>query len=437
MITDPNIVKSLVQGSRVHRRVYVDQDIFELELDRIFSRTWIFVAHESQIKNPGDFVRSRLGRHDVVVTRHADHSIHVLNNRCAHRGAQFLVADRGNTASFSCPYHGWSFGMDGSLQAVPHRQSYPSTFSFEDICNQLVQAPRVESYRGFVFASLAKDGPTLREHLGSITSAFDNLVDRAPDGEIEMADVCFRTEYCANWKMHQENGSDIFHPGFVHESSVTAARRSPSGASAIDDGVTRDQLRSNDRGPRDWETAVLVGLPEGHSYRSGFYRGGVLAPGSNNPVQERYHAELTRRHGEQRASEILGVDRFNNLIFPNLLLNAQYHQLRIVHPVAVDRTLMVSYCFRLKGAPDEIFHRAVRYLTNLNSPASMISSDDIEIFERCQAGLQYGDAEWIDFSRGYEQEAAGPDNTTIASASELPMRFMYTAWLAHMTQDQP
>jgi phenylpropionate dioxygenase-like ring-hydroxylating dioxygenase large terminal subunit len=428
-------ISALVKGNRVDRRLYTDAEIFDLELDRIFGRAWIYVAHESQLKTPGSFVRARLGRYEVVVTRHKDREIYVLHNRCAHRGARFLTGERGTSLSFVCPYHGWSFSTDGSLEGVPHRKSYPATFGLDDPCHQLMRAPRVESYRGFVFASLAPSGPSLREHLGQITSAFDNLIDRSPDGEIEICETGFRTEFRANWKMHQENGSDIFHPGFVHESSVLAARRSPTEGSALDDDLTRVQLRSNDRGPGDWENAVLVGLPEGHSYRSGFYRSGVLAPGAENPAQTKYRAALVERYGEERTAEILGVDRFNNLVFPNILLNAQYHQLRVVHPIAADRTLMISYCFRLKGAPEEIFHRAVRYLTNLNSPASMISSDDIDIFERCQAGLREGGSDWVDFSRGFGQDVPGPDDTTIAHASELPMRFLHSAWLAHMVQD--
>jgi phenylpropionate dioxygenase-like ring-hydroxylating dioxygenase large terminal subunit len=432
MTCSPNELRSLVRGNGVHRRVYTDPEIFELELDRIFGRAWVYVAHESQLKAPGDFVRANLGRYDMVVTRHKDGTIHVLHNRCAHRGARFLTASCGNTSTFMCPYHGWSFATDGTLDGVPHRQSYPDAFRLDDPRNHLFQAPRVDSYRGFVFASLAHSGDSLLDQLGAITSAFDNLVDRAPDGEIEVSANSFRAEFRGNWKLHQENGADIFHPSFVHESSVMAARRSPAGASALDDDLTREQLRSNDRSPQDWENAIIVGLPEGHSYRSGFYSGGVLGPQSVDPVRAKYRAAMVARYGEKRTAEILGLDRFNNLVFPNMILNAQYHQLRVVHPLAVDRSLLTSYHFRLKGAPEEIFHRAVRYATNLGSPASMIASDDSDVFSRCQAAMREGGSDWLDFSRGYGQDQPGPDNTLIGHASELPMRAQHAAWVRYM-----
>jgi nitrite reductase/ring-hydroxylating ferredoxin subunit len=426
-------LRGLVRDDRVHRRVYADPDIFALEMDRIFGRAWVYVAHESQLKTAGDFVRTRMGFHDMVVVRHRDGTIHALHNRCSHRGARFCAAERGNARSFLCPYHGWSFATDGTLEGVPHRQSYPDSFRLDDPAHQLFAAARVESYRGFVFASLAPTGPSLREHLGPMTDAFDNLVDRAPDGEVEISEHCFRLEYRGNWKMHHENANDVFHPSFVHESSITAARRVPAGGSRLDHDLTHEQLRSNDRTPRDWENAHVLGLPMGHSYRAGFYRSGALAPAAADEVRERYRAALVARRGAARAAEILGVDRFNNLIFPNISLNSQYQQLRVVHPVAIDRTIVASYCFRLKGAPEEIFERAVRFLANISSPASMIYSDDAAVFARCQAGLAEDGNEWVDFSRNFGRDVAGPDGSLAGVASELPMRVLYRGWLACMT----
>jgi hypothetical protein len=114
-------------------------------------------------------------------------------------------------------------------------------------------------------------------------------------------------------------------------------------------------------------------------------------------------------------------------------LNAQYQQIRIVQPLAVDRTRIVVMCFRLKGAPDAMFHRAVRFLTNLNSPASMILTDDVEIFERCQAGLANPTPEWLDHSRGLATDRVGGDGQIESKgASELPHRIQYRAWLRYM-----
>ena len=427
-------LKALVSSVRVHRALYTDPEIFELELDRIFGRAWLYAAHESEIKAPGDFVRTRLGRWDAIVIRGDGGAIHVLHNRCAHRGARFCMAERGSVRFFTCPYHGWSYRRDGGLEGVPHRRSYPEDFSLDDPAHHLAAAAEVESYRGFVFAKLAPSALSLRAHLGAMTDAIDNLVDRAPEGEIEICATPLRVEYRANWKIHHENASDVFHPSFVHASSVAAAGRAPVGGSAIDGDQTRDQLLGNAWTRREWESVEVVGLPGGHSFMGGFYRSGLLAPNAgDDPARERYRAALAARHGADKAAQILGLDRFNNLIFPNLNLNAQYHQLRVVHPLAADSTLVTAYCFRLKGAPDEIYHRAVRYLTNLSSPASMISSDDFEVFERCQKGLAEAGAAWLDVARGHGKDRARPGGGLAGPATELPIRVQFQAWLDYMT----
>jgi len=428
-------LRAMVKPNGAHRLVYTDPAIFELEMKRIFDRTWIFVGHESQIERPGDFVRSRLGRHEVIVTRHSDGRIHVLQNRCAHRAAQLCAAERGNTRSFVCPYHGWSFAPDGALEGVPHRQSYPTSFRYDDPANHLFQAPRVDTYHGFIFASLSPSGPTLLEHLGDMTAAFDNLIDRAPAGRVRMAEQSFRLLYRGNWKLHHENANDGFHPSFVHESSVAAARGAPAEAARLDDGLTLVQLRSNARTVEEWEKITKYSLPTGHSYGGGFYRGGVLAPKSEDPVRRRYREALEARHGEQRAGEVVGLDRFNNLIWPDIALNAQYQVMRVVHPIAVDRTIVTSHYFRLEGAPEEMFERTVRYFTNLCSPISMIYTDDAAIFERCQAGMNDGGKEWLDFSRGFGLDEKGPGGMLFSGPTECPQRGQYVAWLRYMTAE--
>ena len=427
-------VRALVRPDRIHRRVYADPAIFELEMDRIFGRSWIFLAHDSQIPNTGDFYRTRLGREDVLVVRDGA-DIHALINRCAHRGATVCAGERGTLPGFVCPYHGWSYRLDGTLNAVPHRQSYPDGFDLGDPRLSLARVPRVESYRGFIFGSLAPSGPSLMDHLGPMTAAIDNLVDRAPDGAIVQEGGIARLEYRGNWKFHNENAIDTLHPGFVHESSVASAKSDARdyAAPAYDSHQAHTQLLANAFGPREWDAIGLVGAPGGHAYMGGFYKSGILAPTRNDPVWNEYRAKLAARLGAQKADAVLAMDRFNNLIFPSLSINAQYQQVRIVQPLAVDRTLLVSFCFRLKGAPEKLFQQAVRFLTNLCSPYSMIFGDDLEVFARCQAGLANHLPEWIDVSRGLGRDARRADGTLESpSLSELPQRAQMAAWLRCM-----
>ena len=238
-------IRGLIRPDHVHRRAYADPQIFAMEQERIFGRLWIYVAHESQLKKPGDFIRTRLSKYEVLVTRHNDGEIYVLHNRCPHRGARLCMVDGGTSRTFSCPYHAWVFRPDGSLSSVPHPKSYPANFSITDPQNHMQRIANVQSYRGFVFANLSDNPPPLLDHLGPMTDVIDNLVDRAPDGEVEIADSSFSLEYGGNWKLHLENAADIFHPTFVHSSSVLPARKAPANASILDQDQTREMLLAN------------------------------------------------------------------------------------------------------------------------------------------------------------------------------------------------
>src|SRR5690606_29923199 len=109
----------LIEPDRVHRSVYADPAIFELEMSRIFGRAWLVLGHESQVVNPGDYFTTRMGREPVIVVRKENFEIGVLINRCSHRGSMVCAEGRGNTERFVCPYHGWSYNSSGKLKAVP------------------------------------------------------------------------------------------------------------------------------------------------------------------------------------------------------------------------------------------------------------------------------------------------------------------------------
>ncbi len=432
----PDDISALVRADRVHRRLYTDPAIFALEMERIFGRTWLFVAHESQFAKPGDILRTRMGLEDVLVTRDRDGAIHVVLNRCAHRGAAICTQERSHAPSLVCPYHGWAFALDGAVTSVPHRPSMPAGFDMADPARSLARAPRVESYRGFVFASFAETGHSLTQHLGVMTEIFDNLIDRSPDGEIEQAGGMFRQVYRGNWKLHHENANDTLHAGYTHESSVAAARddKRDYATPAFDDHLTHVQMLSNQFGVREWEKTGIWGAPGGHSYMGGIHEKGVMSTDDLDPVAAELRARIAAKQGEDRADEILGMNRYNNLVWPNVSVNAQHQQLRVVTPLAVDKTMVTAMCFRLKGAPERQFQRAVRILNNISSPASTILVDDIEIFERTQHGLTNDAADWIDLSRGIDIETPTNDGRLAAGGiSDLPIRGQYNEWLQYMT----
>ncbi|PYN51983.1 MAG: hypothetical protein DME00_00715 [Candidatus Rokuibacteriota bacterium] len=163
-------IKALVQPNRVHRAVYTDPEIFELEMDRIFGRAWLILGHESQVRSPGDFFTTRMGREPVIVTRHRDGAVHVLVNRCAHRGARVCEAPAGTASEFVCAYHGWTYGTDGCLVGLPLPGGYERPAG-ESTGGGLGRVPRVDAYRGFLFASMAEHGPTLAGFLGPLRAS--------------------------------------------------------------------------------------------------------------------------------------------------------------------------------------------------------------------------------------------------------------------------
>jgi phenylpropionate dioxygenase-like ring-hydroxylating dioxygenase large terminal subunit len=427
-------IRTLVRPDHVHRRAYADPEVFALEQERIFGRLWLYVAHESQLRNPGDFVRTQLAQHEVLVTRHQDGKIYVLHNRCPHRGARLCMVDSGTSRLLTCPYHAWAFRPDGTLAAVPHPKSYPANFSLADPQNHMQRVRSVDSYHGFVFANLDDSAAPLTEHLGPMREVIDNLIERAPDGEIEIADSSFTLEYHGNWKLHMENANDIFHPSFVHSSSVAPARAAPANASILDQDQTREMLLANGFGPTDWEGIQLTGLAGGHTFMTSFYKKGVLVNEQQDPVMQRYRAALAGRIGSERAAAVLAMNRFNNIIYPNLIINAQQQQMRVTIPLAVDLTQVHVHCFRLKGAPEEMFHRAIRFLTTIGSPASMIFSDDVEMLERCQQGLVKQAGPWVNFERGLGNDRREGNGSIGGAASELPMRVQFEAWVNYLTQ---
>ena len=430
-------IRRFVQPGRVHRSLYTDPAIFALEMERIFARTWLYVGHESQVRNPGDFIATRLGAKPVVLSRHTDGKIHVIRNQCAHRGTQVVAAESGNCREFRCCYHGWTYHTDGRLKQVPLIHAYPKSFDPNNPEAAMLPVPRVASYRGFVFASLAAEGPSLDEFLGPIKTSFDDLVDRAPDGEIEIAGGVFKHLYNGNWKLYLENLLDVAHPLFVHQSSTEAAK-------AQDDTVATDgfgeiavrQMRQNGASYGFFESQVgLWTYPNGHAFMGDYHDDAKLVAAMNDPVFRDYRAALEAKKGAAEAKRIMDVKRWNTNVYPAVSFMSQFQQFRVVHPIAPDKTVVYTYVFRLKGAPEQMFHNAVAFSNIVNGTGSLVLTDDLETYDRIGMGLGAEGAEWLEVSRGVGTDVAEPDGGVRGknSTSEVYLRNMYTAWLGFMT----
>jgi phenylpropionate dioxygenase-like ring-hydroxylating dioxygenase large terminal subunit len=428
-----------VEPGRVHRRIYTDPAIFERELECIFGAAWIYVGHESQVKQPGDYFATRIGRRPVVLVRDTDGQIRVIHNQCAHRGAMVVATEKGNAPEFTCCYHGWTYHLDGRLKGVPLQQGYPRDFDPGNPRTAMVQVARVASYRGFVFASEAADGPSLEDFLGYMTTSFDDMVDRAPDGEIEVAGGTFKHTYDANWKLYLENLCDAAHPIFTHRSSIEAAQQQPDDVFSDGTGeIAIRQMRQNGAPYSFWETQVGIWTyPNGHSYLGDYHDDAKLVAALKDPVFRDYIGRLEARKGKAETQRVLETRRWNTNIYPNLSFMSQFQQLRVVHPIAVDRTEVHTYNFRLKGAPEQMFRNTISFANTVNGTGSLVLTDDLEIYNRIKLGLSSEGAEWIEVGRGFESDV--PDShggrRGKNSTSEVYIRNMFDAWRSYMIPD--
>jgi len=431
-------LRGLVGPGRVHRSLYTDPAIFALEMERIFGHAWVYVGHESEVPVLGDYVATRIGRMPLLMVRHRDGAVRVLHNQCAHRGAMVVAGERGHAEAFRCCYHGWTYDTDGRLKSAPLLNAYPPDFDAADPALAMLPVARLDSYRGFVFASLAADGPDLATYLGAMTASFDDMIDRAPDGAIEVAGGVFKHAYNGNWKLYLENLCDAAHPLFVHQSSIEAAGAQSDDAASDGSGeVAVRQMRQNGAPYSFWETQVGIWTcANGHSYLGDYHDDAKLVAALQDPVFRDYIAALEAKQGAERARQILEVRRWNSNVYPNLSFMSQFQQLRVVHPVGPKRTVVYTYCFRLKGAPPSLFPRTIAFANVVNGTGSPVLTDDLETYDRIGVGLDSAGAEWLQIGRGFatdEDDGAGVRRGR-NSTSEIYIRNMFDAWLGYMTE---
>ena len=428
---DPDAIRRLVQPDQVHRDVYLDPELFELEMERLWARTWVYVGHDSQVPNPGDYITTDIATRPMIMVRHDDGSVRVLHNRCAHKGAKLLSAPAGNTGRFlRCPYHAWSYTTDGALLAIPRQKGYEGTRMLAcEAGRGLTRVEHVENWRGFVFARLSDDGPAFREYFGESLSSIDNMADRAPDGELEITGGVLRYEHDCNWKMFVENLNDTMHPMVAHESSAGTAKR-------LWDGKPADA-------PKPMAIEQFVPFASSYDFFDDMgvrvFANGHSYTGVNFSIHSAYSAipgyqeALERARGPERTAEILRVARHNTVYYPSLTIKGAIQTIRVARPVAADRTILESWTLRLKGAPDELLARSVMYNRLINSPFSVVGHDDLHCYRAMQEGLRAPGNEWVSLHRNHTPDEAAHADLVANGTSEISMRNQFRCWLHHMT----
>lgn len=428
---------ALVEPDRVHKAVYADEAVYEAELRNIFYKKWIYIGHVSQVPNVGDYWTTWVGKERMIMVRGDNDKVHVLYNRCPHRGTLICNNHKGNTnKTFRCPYHAWQFNLNGSLKSVPMKNGYDGIIDLKDPQFQMVQAERQDAYRGFVFASLSEEGEDLGTFLGpGGKSAFDDICNRSPEGDAEIVANCFRIVQHSNWKIFLENQLDAVHPSITHRSTGDAAsamQRVYKDRTGDDPPMGYQYLADFSLPFEKWDSLSTIGYPNGHTVLAG-YMG--LRP--RDPVTVAHEEALTEAYGAERMDEILSTNIHHVLVYPCLSVQPPLQQLRAVRPLSANKTLTEIWHFRLKGAPEGIYERSLAYYYHVNSPSTMVNADDLNNFRAIQDGLALnGGGDWVSLHRNAGQDTVEDGVTTsVTGMSEQPMRNMFAAWKEFMTAD--
>ncbi|WP_372695273.1 Rieske 2Fe-2S domain-containing protein [Immundisolibacter sp.] len=380
----------------VSRDIYLDAELFELEMKTIFEGSWLYLCHESQIPNPGDFLTTHMGRQPVIISRGKDGQVHGFVNACAHRGATLCRTRKGNQAFFTCPYHGWVYDSTGKNVDIKDHATGAYPPAFEQQSHDLKALPKLDTYRGFVFGSLSPDVPSLVDHLGGATPFIDLMVDQSPDG-LEVLRGSSTYTFNANWKLQAENGVDGYHVTSVHANYVAMVQR-------------RMALAKEDK------VKAIVGNGDISKMPSGAYDlggGHTLlwgrVPGAGDRPLALRRAELEQRVGAVKASWMIDCSR-NLGLFPNVFLMDQTStQIRVFRPLAVDKTEVTIVGIAPRGESPAARSRRIRQYEDFFNATGMATPDDLREFEACQAGNRglAGSRQHLD--RGLDRLSFEPD----------------------------
>ncbi len=349
-----------VANALVSRRIYIEPEIYEAEMQRIFARCWLYLCHDSQIARPGDFMTTTMGEDPVLVVRDSQGKVGAFLNVCRHRGNRLCRADDGNAASFTCAYHGWTFGNDGRLTGVPYlKEAYHNELERERW--GLIPVAQLDQYKGLWFASFDPAAPPLLDYLGEMAWYLDTFIDRR-EGGIEIV-ATHKWVMPSNWKFPAENfAGDAYHVGWSHRSALE------TGFSV---GSTASPATSN----------RMVSPGQGH---------GLICIGADRygdaplPVIQEYERairpEVERRLGPRAAL----VNPIVGTVFPNFsVLRGTSRTLRVWQPRGPDKTEIWSWVVVDKAAPPEV-KEAFR-LSGVRgfSPGGTFEQDDMDNWQEC------------------------------------------------------
>lgn len=364
----------------ISRRIFVDEEIFEQELEQLFARAWLFIGHESQVPNPGDFFLSRMGTESVILTRDDAGELHVLLNSCRHRGMKVCRYDEGNTLQFTCPYHGWSYSVDGSLVDTPGELFGVPHFKagYEGRLDRsqwgLVRVAQMVNRLGFVFATWDPEAPPFEDYVGEFHYWLDNLAasTRGASGAVRAFRGVQRWRIRSNWKFVAENFLGDNYHGPPSHASADSVGIGPGGKSA----ATRHGAAAGR--PRSVSSTSFVHLGHGATSSADYAWG---YPEFEEPELTAYFqaawAERNSRYETQgRPVGALGPAT----LFPNLSFHAGGfpRSLLVAHPQSPWETEVWRWYLVDDDAPEDVAEWLRHYYLRYSGPAGLVEQDDME-----------------------------------------------------------
>ncbi|MFN0025553.1 MAG: aromatic ring-hydroxylating oxygenase subunit alpha [Acidimicrobiales bacterium] len=421
------------QQGLISGHLFVDPKLHQQESERLFPRTWLYIGHTSQFARTGDFITTFMGADPVLAVRQADGSVSVLLNACRHRGMNVCRADAGNARAFSCPFHGWTYDVGGRLVNVPlHDTAYHGELDTSRW--GLLTVPRVEQYKGLIFATFEPDAPPLLEYLGDAAWYLDCLVDRR-EGGTEVIGGVHKIRMHGNWKLIAEQFTgDNYHAVFAHVSAMAAWAEPGSAPPArFISSMTAAGRQFSDRGghgaagfflSKKALIGVLGTLTKDHQLVADYYES------TNDEVANRLGAERSR-----------GPSSTAGLVFPTFTyLGAVFGNtsIGVCHPKGVDHFEFWRWCLVDAAAPPEVKAAMTRCFHVW--PLGLADSDDGESWSSVQSGMagpmvrrqQYN----YQMGLGHDgPDPVYPGTITPQPVGEGPQRSFYRRWLEFMTTD--
>ncbi|NML13266.1 aromatic ring-hydroxylating dioxygenase subunit alpha [Sphingobium sp. AR-3-1] len=362
MLGIPNLVDNV--ASNQSREIFWDKDVYNLELERIFARSWLFLGHESLLPKPGDFITTYMAEDKVILSHQQDGSFRAFINSCTHRGNQICHADSGNAKAFVCNYHGWVYGQDGSLVDVPletrcyHGQLDKAKLGAKHI--------RVETYKGFIFGCGDADAPSLEEYLGEFRWYLDTIWEGAGGG-LELLGPPMKSILACNWKVPAENFvGDGYHVGWTHAGALMQVGGELAGLAGNRADMPFEKLGFQFTTRHGHGFGVINNAaPAIHVKRDGWAK--YLAD---------TRAEVGRKFGPER--EELYVGHWNCSLFPSCSFLYGTNTFKVWHPRGPHEIEVWTYTMVPRDADAETKSMIQREATRSFGTAGTLESDDGE-----------------------------------------------------------